>query len=103
MNIRNRLGILLFVFNSYILNAQDMQFSQYYNSTLYSNPAFAGTGENTRIGLNYRTQWTNISKPYTTMALWGDHLIETARSGVGLMIMRDAQGQARINSTLILN
>lgn len=101
MNIRNRLGILLFVFNSYILNAQDVQFSQYYNSTLYSNPAFAGTGENTRIGLNYRTQWTNISKPYTTMALWGDHLIETARSGVGLMIMRDAQGQARINSTLI--
>lgn len=93
--------VVLLLFNSYLLNAQDVQFSQYYNSTLYSNPAFTGTGNNTRIGLNYRTQWTNVAKPYTTFALWGDHLIETARSGVGLLILRDAQGQVRTNSTQV--
>jgi len=101
MKIMSRLGVVLLFFNTFLLSAQDVQFSQYYNSTLYSNPAFAGTGENTRIGLNYRTQWTNVAKPYTTFALWGDHMIESARSGVGLMILRDAQGQTRTNSTMV--
>lgn len=101
MKILSRLGLIFIAFNGYLLNAQDVQFSQYYNTTLYSNPAFAGTGNNTRIGLNYRTQWTNVAKPYTTFAVWGDHMIEPARSGVGLMILRDAQGESRTNSTMV--
>ncbi|WP_299249047.1 type IX secretion system membrane protein PorP/SprF [uncultured Cytophaga sp.] len=94
-----KFSLILFVFNSLLLKGQDVQFSQYYNSTIFSNPAFAGTGNNTRVGTIYRTQWTNIAKPYNTFAVWGDHAIESARLGVGLWIMRDAQGQARTNST----
>ena len=101
MKILFKLVIVFIAVNSYLLHGQDVQFSQYYNSTLYSNPAFAGTGNNTRIGTIYRTQWTNVAKPYNTFAIWGDHLIESARTGVGLWIMRDAQGQARTNSTEI--
>jgi len=94
-----RFAFVVLIFNSFLLKGQDVQFSQYYNSALYTNPAFAGTGNNTRFGTNYRTQWTNVAKPYTTFALWGDHFIESARSGVGLWIMRDAQGQTRTHST----
>jgi len=91
---------LLFL-NCILVHGQDVQFSQYYNTPLYTNPAFAGTGENTRVGVQYRTQWTNVAKPYTTYALWGDHFIESARSGVGLWIMRDDQGQNRTNLTAV--
>ncbi|WP_018343465.1 PorP/SprF family type IX secretion system membrane protein [Cytophaga aurantiaca] len=101
MKILLKFTVFLVSINSFLLHGQDVQFSQYYNAPLYSNPAFAGTGNNTRFGLNYRTQWTNVAKPYNTFAIWGDHLIESARTGVGLWIMRDAQGQARTNSTEI--
>ena len=101
MKILFKLVIFFIATNSYLLQGQDVQFSQYYNSTLYSNPAFAGTGNNTRIGTIYRTQWTNVAKPYNTFAIWGDHSIEPARVGIGLWIMRDAQGQVRTNSTEI--
>ena len=94
-----RLAAFVICFNSLLLKGQDVQFSQYYNSTIFSNPAFAGTGKNTRIGSIYRTQWTNIDRPYTTFAVWGDHSIEPARSGVGLWLMRDAEGSARTHST----
>ena len=101
MKIIAKLVIIFITVNSYLLHGQDVQYSQYYNSTLYSNPAFAGTGNNTRIGSIYRTQWTNVAKPYNTFAIWGDHSIEPARLGIGLWIMRDAQGQVRTNSTEI--
>ncbi|ABG58939.1 conserved hypothetical protein [Cytophaga hutchinsonii ATCC 33406] len=99
MSIRVKILAILLSLNSLLLNGQDVQFSQYYNTPLFSNPAFAGTGDNTRLGMHYRTQWTNIAKPYTTYAVWGDHAIESARSGIGLWIMRDAQGQTRTHST----
>jgi type IX secretion system PorP/SprF family membrane protein len=79
--------------------AQDPQFSQYYHSTLYLNPAFAGTGENTRFGLNYRMQWPGIGKPYKTVSLYADHDIQPYKSGVGLIINSDVQGLSRLRST----
>lgn len=99
MNTPAKFLVILLSLNSLLLKGQDVQFSQYYNTPLFSNPAFAGTGDNTRLGMHYRTQWTNVAKPYTTYAVWGDHAIESARSGVGLWIMRDAQGQARTHLT----
>ncbi|MFN8415555.1 MAG: type IX secretion system membrane protein PorP/SprF [Cytophagaceae bacterium] len=81
---------------------QDIQFSQYYNNPLYSNPAFAGTGENTRVGMNYRSQWVNIDRPYTTYGIWGDHFIVPAKSGVGLSLFRDGQGDTRVRSTEVM-
>ena len=36
--------------------SQDLGFSQYYNAPIFLNPAFTGTSEFTRVGLNYRMQ-----------------------------------------------
>ncbi|MGB3183019.1 MAG: PorP/SprF family type IX secretion system membrane protein [Cyclobacteriaceae bacterium] len=46
--------------------AQDAVFSQYYNASLYLNPALAGFDRNTNVQLNYRSQWNQLSFPYTT-------------------------------------
>ncbi|MFM8742085.1 MAG: type IX secretion system membrane protein PorP/SprF, partial [Cytophagales bacterium] len=37
------------------VDAQDPQFSQFYAAPLYLNPAFAGSTNQNRVGINYRT------------------------------------------------
>lgn len=48
------------------LFAQNPVFSQYYSSGLYLNPALAGLEKDTYFGMNYRSQWSNLSLPYST-------------------------------------
>ena len=54
--------------------AQDLHFSQYFNSPLLVNPANTGFNPDYdfRVGGNYRNQWANVGNPYKTMSLWGD-------------------------------
>ena len=40
--------------------AQDPQFSQYYASPIYHNPAFAGGAHAPRLIANYRNQWSSL-------------------------------------------
>ena len=63
----NRLFIISFILNCICNNvaAQDVIFSQYYASSLYLNPAFAGLQPDISLSTNYRIQWNNIS-PYKT-------------------------------------
>ncbi len=86
--------ILAMVMWCSLVYAQDPQYSQYYNAPLYLNPAFAGTGDNTRGIVNFRSQWPGISGnvPYSTYSVSIDHHIEPINSGVGLLITRDRQG-----------
>ncbi|MBL3656542.1 PorP/SprF family type IX secretion system membrane protein [Fulvivirga sediminis] len=51
---------------NYNLQAQDAVFSQFYNTSLYLNPALAGFEENFTIGVSHRSQWRSLNFPYTT-------------------------------------
>ncbi len=50
-------------------SAQDIHFSQFFQSPLTLNPALAGTTVWIRGTLQYRTQWSAVTVPYTTEAL----------------------------------
>jgi type IX secretion system PorP/SprF family membrane protein len=58
--------------------AQDPHFTQFYNSTLSVNPAYAGVFDvlagttNIRMLSNYRSQWNNSQSPYTTATIQFD-------------------------------
>ncbi|MFL5730066.1 MAG: type IX secretion system membrane protein PorP/SprF [Cytophagaceae bacterium] len=91
--------ILILSIVSFSSFAQDPQFSQYYNAPLYLNPAFTGTGEHTRVGANYRTQWTSISAPYQSYSAFIDHNFEPKKVGLGFMLMRDRQGAQKLSYT----
>src|SRR5689334_21669067 len=55
--------------------AQDLHFSQWFNSPLTTNPANTGfiPDADYREGANYRSQWVNVlSAPYKMMSIWGD-------------------------------
>ncbi len=80
------------------LYAQDPQFSQFYAAPLYLNPAFAGSTELTRAGLNFRSQWPSLQANFTTASVYFDHYFEDYSSGVGLMLMGDQQGLSGLQS-----
>lgn len=91
------LGISLLGIESVVM-AQDAQFSQFYAAPLYLNPALTGGTNQTRIGLNYRSQWPAIDATFTSTSLFIDHFLEDYNSGVGLIISRDMEGLAGLRS-----
>ena len=88
-------------------NAQDLHFSQWYNSPLTTNPANTGfiPDADYRIGANYRDQWSAVmAAPYRTMSVWGDaqvfrNKIENGWMGLGGSILRDDAGGGTLLST----
>lgn len=87
-------------------NAQDLHFTQFFNSPLTTNPANTGfiPDGNYRVGVNYRNQWTSIPVPYKTMSLFADFQLlrdrlEYGWLGVGGVILRDVAGSGNLSST----
>ncbi len=68
--MKKKLGLLVAIFFSCVINAQDIHFSQYYESPLTLNPAMTGLFDGAhRFYLNYKNQWKSIAtEPYTTYA-----------------------------------
>lgn len=72
-----------------VVTAQDPQYSQFYASPLYLSPAFAGSSQQGRVGMNYRNQWPGIDANFTTFSLWSDFYLEDHNSGLGAILTRD--------------
>lgn len=81
--------------------AQDPQYSQYYAAPLYLNPAMAGGELTGRIGFNYRNQWPSIDAQFTTFSAYYDTYLPDYNSGIGVMLMQDTEGAAKLRSTTI--
>ncbi len=51
------------------LRAQDIHFSQFFQSPMLLNPALCGQFDGSyRFGINQRTQWRSVTTPYSTFA-----------------------------------
>lgn len=95
-------------FNSF-LQAQDLHFSQFFNSPLATNPANTGfiPDADFRIGANYRNQWSSVmAVPYKTISAFGDAQVlrdrlENGWVGLGGMILNDQAGTGSLTSTKI--
>jgi len=79
--------------------AQDPEFSQYYAAPLYLNPAFTGTTMDHRFIANYRNQWPNIARGYSTYAFSYDYSLSQINSGIGFLATQDQAGTAGLKST----
>jgi type IX secretion system PorP/SprF family membrane protein len=75
-------------------NAQDIQFSQYYQAPLYLNPGFTGITPQQRVVFNNRVQWPNLPQAFTTYAASYDIFVEELRSGFGMLLTTDKMGSA---------
>src|ERR1035438_6805855 len=108
MRTRNILMcVFLQVAGGLALEAQDLHFSQWFNSPLTTNPANTGfiPDADYRLGANYRNQWSTVmSEPYSTMSIWGDaqvfrNRIQSGWLGLGGVILRDQAGSGNLTST----
>ncbi len=107
MTSKKILLVLASAMTVFFANAQDLHFSQWFNSPLTTNPANTGfiPDGDYRVGANYRNQWSTImSEPYKTMSIWGDaqlfrNKIQNGWLGLGGVLLRDQAGSGNLTST----
>lgn len=95
--------IFYIVFSLGMLNAsaQDIHYSQFYNSPLNLNPANTGMFDgNFRFAANQRTQWRSVTVPFSTFSLSADAFQpkEWKNISVGALMNHDIEGDSRFRT-----
>lgn len=107
MLMKIKLPIIFFIalLSSGISIAQDIHFSQFYETTVLRNPALCGvfTGDY-KVSANYRNQWNSISKPFVTGQLSFEARIPVNGESedffsVGLLGLYDKAGSIDMKTT----
>ena len=91
------------------IKAQDLHFSQFFNSPLSTNPANTGfiPDADYRIGAQVRNQFSNVMVlPYKTISVFGDAQVirdkfENGWMGLGFLLLSDEAGEGKLKSTKI--
>ncbi len=82
------------------LNAQDLEFTQFYSNPIYLNPALAGTNQCPRFAMNYRNQWPSLTGAYVSYAAAYDNYFKNISGGIGILAVHDVQAQTINTSQL---
>ncbi len=101
--------VICILISPLFIQAQDLHFSQFFNTPLTTNPANTGfiPDADYRIGVQYRNQYSNImAVPYKTVSAFGDaqlfrNRLENGWLGVGGVILSDVAGSGSLRSTKI--
>lgn len=92
------LTLALSLFSGLAAEAQDIHFSQFYETSILRNPALMGTFRGDyKVAMVYRSQWSSISKPFQTGLITGEARIPVkGESGdyftAGLLAFYDKAG-----------
>src|SRR5882672_1104123 len=109
-NVRTILPMLLWSLASafpYCSNAQDIHFSQFFETPLLRNPSLAGifTGD-VRVQAVYRDQWNSVTNAYRTGSLNAEYKMPVGKLEdfvtIGLQLLYDRAGTIGWTSTYIL-
>ncbi|MGB1040797.1 MAG: PorP/SprF family type IX secretion system membrane protein [Flavobacteriales bacterium] len=95
--------ILILAFYSFSTKAQDIHFSQFYNSPLTLNPAQTGVfNGDYRFAGNYRNQWNSVTIPFSTFSMSGDmkNALGVKNLGLGIVFNHDNTGDSRFRTTV---
>lgn len=86
-------------------SAQDIHFSQFYESPLLLNPAASGASAgNFRFVVNYKNQWKSVINPYKTAAIAFDSHVYTDKRhtgssiGYGFTLYNDKAGSSKVTT-----
>lgn len=88
-------------------SAQDIHFSQFFETPLLRNPSLAGLfSGDLRVQAVYRTQWGSITVPYQTTSLNGEFKLPVGKGEdfltIGAQIVYDKAGTVAMTSTQVL-
>lgn len=92
-NILKKHLFIIIVLSSFSVQAQQVEFSQFYSNPLHLNPALAGISFGPRIALTYRNQWPELTPGtnggFSTYAIGYDQHIEAISGGIGIQLISD--------------
>jgi len=106
INIKIKLTILVLSLQT-VLYAQDIHFSQFFETPLLRNPALAGifTGD-FRVQMVYRDQWGSVTDGYRTGSLNGEYKLPIGKADdfitVGGQALFDRAGTAALTQVSLL-
>ena len=109
MNKKNIILTFITLMSAFAIKAQDLHFSQFFNSPLTTNPANTGfiPDADYRLGAHFRNQYSNImSVPYKTISAFADFQLmrdrlENGWLGLGAVILSDVAGSGSLRSTKV--
>jgi type IX secretion system PorP/SprF family membrane protein len=86
--------------------AQDPEFSQFYASPVYTNPAMAGSAfidrrPAGRFAMNYRNQWPNLAGTFRSFNASYDQHVDKLGGGVALMTTYDRAGEGLLTTSTL--
>lgn len=96
--IFTKIIVVVFLFLTFQLSAQDVQFSQFYRAPVYLNPALTGIFEGSfRITANYREQYNSIlgNNPFRTVGASFDmrkRIVRNDYLSFGVQVLQDQAG-----------
>ena len=98
---RRALLFFFLIIGALSAQAQDPVFSQFYAAPLQINPAFTGITYSPHLSINYRNQWPNLDRAYTTYALYYNQFSESLNSGFGASILSDDAGNGLLKTNKV--
>src|SRR5882762_4752940 len=107
MKKRKSFLLIFFACMQNIVTAQDIHFSQFFETPLLRNPALAGifTGDY-RLQMVYRDQWRSVTEGYKTGSLNGEYKLHIGKDDdfltVGGQVLFDRAGSAALTQTSVL-
>ncbi len=81
--------------------AQDPNFSQFYNQPVQNNPAFAGLNNGLRFSALYRNLWSRIPGKFNTFTCAVDAEALNYGGGLGLLASSDVEGEGLLTTKSI--
>lgn len=92
---------------TFLGKAQDIHFSQFFETPLLRNPALAGVfSGDVRVQTVYRSQWNSVTTPYLTGSLNAEYKKQIGSSNdfltMGGQVLYDKAGTVALTSTHIL-
>ncbi|MBN2638288.1 MAG: PorP/SprF family type IX secretion system membrane protein [Bacteroidales bacterium] len=95
------LGVLML--NMSVLQAQDVDFSQFFTNPTYFNPAYVGLSVGMKVRFNYLKQWTGLSGNYHAFNFSADVADRNipGAGGLGIIATSDQQGFGTLKTSTI--
>lgn len=89
------------------VDAQDLNFTQFYELPLLRNPALAGVfNGDVRVQTVFRNQWQSVTVPYRTMGASAEVVFPLDDYGealtIGVQLLHDVAGDAKLKRTHVL-
>src|SRR5687768_265318 len=101
------LPYLLLLFIANVSLAQDVHFSQFYETPLFRNPALAGiVNGDVRAQAVYRSQWNSVTNAYKTVSANAEYKMPIGNGDnyatIAMQLYHDKAGTTSLTSTQVM-